>query len=76
MEEVRLLFIDPHNRSANWRKLAEEARAVADGMQDGISKQTMLEIAERYEVLAAYAERRICHVSRLSAGVAAWAQLS
>jgi hypothetical protein len=46
------------NRSANWRKLAEEARAVADGMQDGTSKQTMLEIAERYEILAAYAERQ------------------
>jgi hypothetical protein len=46
------------NRSANWRKLAEEARAIAARTQDAVSKQTMLEIAERYEVLAAYAERQ------------------
>jgi hypothetical protein len=46
------------NRSANWRKLAEEARAIAARTQDAVSKQIMLEIAERYEVLAAYAERQ------------------
>jgi hypothetical protein len=27
-------------------------------MQDAVSKQTMLEIAERYEVLARYADQR------------------
>jgi hypothetical protein len=46
------------NRSANWRKLAEEAKTLAARMQDAVSKQTMLEIAERYEVLARYADRR------------------
>jgi hypothetical protein len=46
------------NRSASWRKLAEEAKALAARMQDAASKQTILEIAERYEVLAAYAERQ------------------
>jgi hypothetical protein len=46
------------NRSAKWRKLAEEAKAIASGMQDDASKQTMLEIAERYEVLARYADQR------------------
>jgi hypothetical protein len=46
------------NRSAKWRKLAEEAKALAARMQNAVSKQTMLEIAERYEVLAAYTERQ------------------
>ena len=46
------------NRSANWRKLAEEAKAIAARMQDAVSKQTMLEIAERYELLARYADQR------------------
>jgi hypothetical protein len=46
------------NRGANWRKMAEEARAIAAGMQDAAAKQTMLEIAERYEVLAACSERQ------------------
>ena len=46
------------DRSANWRKLAHEARTIANGMHDTVSKQTMLEIAERYEILAAYTERQ------------------
>ena len=44
------------NRGANWRKLAKEARTIANGMHDDDAKQTMLEIAERYEILAAYSE--------------------
>ena len=31
---------------------------MAAGMQDAVSKQTMLEIAERYEVVARYADER------------------
>jgi len=46
------------NRGASWRKMAEQARAMADGMQDAVSRQIMLDIAERYEVVAAYAERQ------------------
>ena len=46
------------NRSANWRKLADEAKAIAARTQDAVSKQTMLEIAERYELLARYADQR------------------
>jgi hypothetical protein len=30
------------NRSANWRKLAEDAEAMAARMQDAVSKETML----------------------------------
>jgi hypothetical protein len=46
------------NRSSNWRKLAEEAKRIAAGMRDDVSKQTMLEIAERYEALAQYADQQ------------------
>jgi hypothetical protein len=46
------------NRSASWRKLAEEARAMAARTQDAVSEQVLLEIAERYEVLARYADQR------------------
>jgi hypothetical protein len=46
------------NRSGKLRKLAEEAKALATRMQDAVSKETMLEIAERYEVLARYADQR------------------
>jgi hypothetical protein len=46
------------NRSASWRRMAEEARTIADGLHDAAAKQAMLEIAERYEILAAYSERQ------------------
>jgi hypothetical protein len=46
------------NRGTNWRKMAEDARAIADGLHDAEAKQTMMEIAERYEILAAYSERQ------------------
>ena len=45
------------NRSAEWRKLAEEAKSMAAGMEDGDSKQTMLKIAERYEALARHTDQ-------------------
>ena len=45
------------NRGASWRRMAEEARTIAAGMHDD-AKQTMLEIAERFEILAAYCERQ------------------
>jgi hypothetical protein len=37
------------DRSANWHKLANEARAIAAGMTDRASRQTLLDIAEGYE---------------------------
>ncbi len=46
------------DRSANWSKMAAEARAIANNLHDPTAKQTMLEIAERYELLAAYAARQ------------------
>lgn len=46
------------NRSTNWHRMADEARAIAASMHDEIAKRTMLEIADRYEVLAKYAENQ------------------
>jgi hypothetical protein len=44
------------NRGANWRKMAEDARTIANGLHDAAAKQTMMEIARRYEALAASSE--------------------
>jgi hypothetical protein len=43
------------DRTAEWLKLAEEARAIADGMRDPVSKKTMMDIATAYEGLATVA---------------------
>jgi hypothetical protein len=61
------------NRSAEWRKLAEEAKAIAARMQDGGSKQTMLKIAERYEALSRHTDqwRRIRKTALIS-GTRSW----
>jgi hypothetical protein len=40
------------DRSANWHKLANEARAIAAGMTDRASRQTLLDIADGYQRLA------------------------
>ena len=46
------------DRVAEWLKLAEQARAIAKGMRDPISKKTMTEIAAAYDQLAAVAVER------------------
>ena len=38
--------------AARWSVLAEEAKAIAEGMKDALSKKTMLEIAAGYDRLA------------------------
>jgi hypothetical protein len=40
------------------KELAEEARAVANGMRDSSARETMLTVARTYEKLAASAEYR------------------
>ena len=49
-----LLADDP----AHWQRRAEEARRIADQLDDPIAKKTMREIALSYERLAALAEKK------------------
>ena len=46
------------NDPEHWRQRAEEARAIADSLNDSQSKEAMLRIAKDYEHLAERAERR------------------
>jgi len=39
-----------------WRLKAEELRTAAEGIQNAVAQDTMLEMAERYERLAAHME--------------------
>jgi hypothetical protein len=43
---------------AHWRRRAQEARRLADQLDDPITKQTMLDIARSYEQLATLAETK------------------
>ena len=51
MAEVPIRFDPKH-----WRERAEEARAVADGLNHNVAKQVLLRIAEDYERLAEWFE--------------------
>lgn len=46
------------NDSAHWRRRAEEARRLADQLDDPVAKATMVEIAQSYERLAEIALQR------------------
>lgn len=43
----------------HWRKRAEEARAMAQQIEDPVAKREMLEIAVNYEKIAAVAELKL-----------------
>ena len=43
---------------AHWQQRAEEARRIADQLDDLIAKKTMRDIALSYERLAALAEKK------------------
>jgi hypothetical protein len=42
----------------HWRQRAEEARKIAEQLDDPVAQKTMLEIANSYDQLAALAEAR------------------
>jgi hypothetical protein len=44
------------NDPAHWRRRAEEARRIADQLDDPIAKKTMRDIATSYERLALLAD--------------------
>ncbi len=41
-----------HNAADHWQRRAEETRALAADMHDLHAKETMLQIAQRYEQMA------------------------
>jgi hypothetical protein len=43
---------------AHWRRRGEEARRIADQLDDPVAKNTMLDIARSYEQLATLAEKK------------------
>jgi hypothetical protein len=51
----------PGDDPSRWRALAEEARRVAAEMTDPEAQRTMLLIAEGYERLAEFAEKKSSH---------------
>jgi hypothetical protein len=53
--KTRSIIDDP----THWRQRAEEARRVADQLDDPIAKKTMLDIARSYEQLAALAAAKL-----------------
>ena len=44
--------------AAYWRELAKEARAKGEAMRDPAAKAIMLEVAQKYELLAELAAKR------------------
>jgi hypothetical protein len=44
--------------ASHWRERAEEARTLAEQMEDADARRTMLDIANSYDNLAARAEAR------------------
>src|SRR5262245_11816915 len=42
-----------------WQRRAEETRRIAAGMSDGKTKETMLDIANKYDVIARLAAERL-----------------
>jgi predicted Rossmann-fold nucleotide-binding protein len=48
-----------HNDPEHWRKRAKEARALAEKMTDAVSKKAMMEVAEKYDEVAARAVERL-----------------
>jgi hypothetical protein len=54
-DAMPLLYNDPEH----WRKRAEDARSLARLMSDRVGKETMMEIADKYDRLAARAVERL-----------------
>ena len=50
--------MNPILTAEDWRKRAEEARAIAETMNDDLSRNMMRQIADDYEKLAVRAEAR------------------
>jgi hypothetical protein len=45
-------------QASYWRDRAEEARTMGEGMRDPVSKAVMMDIAEKYDLMARRASER------------------
>jgi len=54
MENPHHLIYEPEH----WQSRAEEARTIADSLNDREAKRSMLKIADEYDLLAQRAEER------------------
>jgi hypothetical protein len=55
-----------YNDAEHWRKRAKEARALAEKMSDAVNKKAMMEVAEKYDDVAARAAERLAQRTRQS----------
>ena len=60
-----------YNNPEHWRKRAEDARSLAHLMSDPVGKETMMEIADKYDRLAVRAVERLAQSSQGSTKPAA-----
>ena len=51
------------SQQQSWRDRAREIRALGDQMHDGVARDEMLQIANRYERLAHWTEEQARHIS-------------
>ena len=56
---MRITPPDGEDEAAHWRRCAAEARRSAEESIDQITRQTLVDIAEAYEQLAALAEAKL-----------------
>jgi hypothetical protein len=57
-------YTERNNDPKFWRNRVEEVRTIADGMSDGTAKATLLDIAEKYDVLAKLAAERAARIPK------------
>jgi len=50
---------DPNGRAAQWRKRADELRAIADAFNHAQARDDLLKLAEQWEAMADREERRL-----------------
>ena len=53
------------NDPQHWRDRAEQVRTIAGSLSDGTAKETLLDIAEKYDLLAKLAGQRAARARKL-----------
>ena len=55
-----------YNDAEHWRKRAKEARALAEKMTNAVNKKAMMEVAVKYDEVAARAAQRLAQLTTQS----------